>query len=435
MTYQEAIEYLCSLQMFGMRLGLDSTEWLAGRFGNPHEDLRFIHVAGTNGKGSVCAMLESIYRAAGWRTGLFTSPHLVSFTERIQINRQPVAEADVVRWVEAIRGKVDGSGQSLTFFEVVTVMALLCFKEQGCDIVLWETGLGGRLDATNIVKPMASVITNIELDHEQWLGTTHEQIAAEKAGIIKPGIPVVTAAEPGRGLEVIVETAQKRGCPLTVVDRKLTPGQTESPPTWMPALLGAHQMVNAAVTRAVVGVLSAHWAVPEKAVPTGLQTVSWPGRMQLIQRDANQKILLDGAHNPASGLALREAFQESFAGVRPTLILGMLADKNWTSMVEILAPFASRIITVPVSSPRTLDASQLAAACQAARPEIPVEHRATLRAALDDCGADDFLLITGSLYLVGEAMDELRALPTKHPTERSLNDWTGAGAFDPQRAR
>ena len=435
MTYQEAIKYLCSLQMFGMRLGLDSAEWLAGQFGNPHENLRFIHVAGTNGKGSVCAMLESIYRAAGWRTGLFTSPHLVSFTERIQVNRQPVAEADVVRWVEAIRGKVDGTGQSLTFFEVVTVMALLCFKEQGCDIVMWETGLGGRLDATNIVTPVASVITNIELDHEQWLGTTHEQIATEKAGIIKPGVPVNTAAEPGRGLEVIIETAQRRGCPLAVVDGKLTPGQTESPLTLTHALLGAHQMVNAAVARAVVDVLSAHWAAPEKAVQTGLRTVSWPGRMQLIQRDVNQRILLDGAHNPASGLALREAFQESFVGVRPTLILGMLADKNWTSMVEILAPLASRIITVPVSSPRTLDASQLAAACQAARPEIPVEHRATLRAALAECGTDDFLLITGSLYLVGEAMDELRALPAKHPTERALNDWSGTRVCDPQRVR
>jgi hypothetical protein len=187
MTYQETIEYLSSLQMFGMKLGLENTEWLAGQFGNPHHRLRFIHVAGTNGKGSVCAMLESIYRAAGWRTGLFTSPHLVSFTERIQVNRQPIAEADVVRWVEAVRGKLDASGRSLTFFEVITIIGLLCFEEQECDLIIWETGLGGRLDATNIVTPLASVITNIELDHEKWLGTTHEQIAGEKAGIIKPG--------------------------------------------------------------------------------------------------------------------------------------------------------------------------------------------------------------------------------------------------------
>ena len=421
MTYKEAIEYLCSLQMFGMKLGLESTAWLAEQFGNPQERLRFIHVAGTNGKGSVCAMLESIYRAAGWRTGLYTSPHLVSFTERIQVNRQLVAEADVVRWVEAIRGKLLESGRSLTFFEVATIMALLCFEEHNCDLVIWEAGLGGRLDATNIVTPLASVITNIELDHEQWLGTTHDQIAGEKAGIIKPGIPVVTAAQPGRGLEVIAETAQKRGCTLTIVDRPLSPA---------PALIGHHQRVNACVARAVVDVLSSHWPVPEKAIERGLQSVSWPGRMQLIQNGPGQKLLLDGAHNPASALALRESFQEAFPGIRPTLILGVLADKNWSSMVQTLVPLASRVVTVPVNSPRTVAASQLAAACREVAPEISIDAQQALSAAWGACAGEEFILITGSLYLVGEAMELLRVIPTFHPLERGLNDWSGKPAVE-----
>src|SRR5712675_985724 len=199
--------------MFGANFGLENTCKLAGLVGNPQEKLRFIHVAGTNGKGSTCAMLESIYRAAGLRVGLFTSPHLVSFRERIQINRQLILENEVVRLVEELRrtgvAPVSDSKAKMgdrrdacpTFFEFITVMALKFFAEQKCDLVIWETGLGGRLDATNIVVPLASVITNIAFDHQQWLGDTLEKIAAEKAGIIKPGIPVVTATDDPSALE------------------------------------------------------------------------------------------------------------------------------------------------------------------------------------------------------------------------------------------
>src|SRR6266480_904968 len=196
MTYPDAIQFLYDLRLFGLKLGLDNTFKLAGLAGNPQRRLRFIHVAGTNGKGSTCAMLESIYRAAGLRVGLFTSPHLVSFGERIQVNRQFIRQAEVVRLLVEMQPvlKEFPLEEHPTFFEVVTVMALQFFAEQKCDLVIWETGLGGRLDATNIVTPLASVITNIEYDHQEWLGATLASIAAEKAGIIKPGIPVLTAA-------------------------------------------------------------------------------------------------------------------------------------------------------------------------------------------------------------------------------------------------
>src|SRR3954470_19077713 len=192
MNYTAAIQYLYGLQMFGMKLGLENTFKLAALAGNPQDKLRFIHVAGTNGKGSTCAMLESMYRNAGLRVGLYTSPHLVRFGERIQVNRNPISDADIVRLVDEAKGWLkDFSPQDHpTFFETVTVIALRYFAEQRCDLVIWETGMGGRLDATNIVLPLVSVITNIQHDHQHWLGTSLEQIASEKAGIIKPRVPV-----------------------------------------------------------------------------------------------------------------------------------------------------------------------------------------------------------------------------------------------------
>src|SRR5271169_881933 len=204
-NYSEAIQFLYGLRLFGAKFGLENTFKLAALAGNPQSKLRFIHVAGTNGKGSTCAMLESIYRAAGLRVGLFTSPHLVSFRERIQINRQLISESEVVRLVEELRAANKES--ETTLFEFATVMALKFFAEQKCDLVIWETGLGGRLDATNIVMPLVSVITNIAFDHQQWLGDTLGKIAAEKAGIIKSGIPVVTATNEPKALAVIEKVA------------------------------------------------------------------------------------------------------------------------------------------------------------------------------------------------------------------------------------
>src|SRR5687767_2507193 len=213
MIYPEAIKFLYELQLFGAKLGLENTFRLAELCGNPQHRLRFIHVAGTNGKGSTCAMLESIYRAAGLRVGLFTSPHLISFRERIQVNRQLISEQQVVERVNAMKEVNFPKAQHPTFFEVVTVMALRYFAVEGCDLVIWETGLGGRLDATNVVRPMASVITNVQLDHEKWLGETIERIAAEKAGIIKRRVPVLTSADDPTARTVIAGAASREEAP------------------------------------------------------------------------------------------------------------------------------------------------------------------------------------------------------------------------------
>src|SRR5215469_11736841 len=280
MTYPEAIQFLYGLRLFGAKFGLENTFKLAELAGNPEHQLRFIHVAGTNGKGSTCAMIESIYRAAGLRVGLFTSPHLVSFRERIQIDRQLISEADVVRLVEQLRPllKEFPEDHHPTFFESVTIMALRYFAEQQCEFVIWETGLGGRLDATNIVTPLASVITNIHYDHQKWLGETLAEIAGEKAGIIKPGVPVITAAEAPDAIKVIEETARMNQVPLV----RVMPAESDAPPLdrlQLP-LPGRHQRMNAAVALAVVRQLGPLLPVSDSAIHDGLSNVYWPGRLQ-----------------------------------------------------------------------------------------------------------------------------------------------------------
>jgi len=424
MTYVEAINLLHGLRMFGAKPGLDTTRRLAGLVNSPQNRLRFIHVAGTNGKGSTCAMLESIYRAAGLRVGLFTSPHLVSFTERIQVNRQPIAENDVARFVQEIQPflKQFPAEAHPTLFEVVTVMALRHFAEQRCDLVIWETGLGGRLDATNIVTPLASVITNIGLDHQQWLGDTHEKIAAEKAGIIKPGVPVITAAEPGRGLEVIADAAHQLDSQLTVIDRNDACGafldEARLP------LLGEHQRLNAAVAVATVRAVESRIPVAQEMILAGLSRVQWPGRMQLATTPGGQTVLLDGAHNIHSVEALAAAFTQQFPTTQPAMILGVLADKDWRQLAETLAPLARRILLVPVNSERTLHPAELLPACRAANPAASAEVCESLADALARSKDEPFLLITGSLYLIGEAMERLQLLPRPPADERGLNEWT-----------
>ena len=410
-TYAEAIQFLYSLQVFGARPGLESTFRLAALAGNPQNRLRFIHVAGTNGKGSTCAMLESVYRAVGLRVGLFTSPHLVSFRERIQVNHQLIPEADIVRLVEELREFVQL--ESVTLFEFTTVMALKFFAEQQCDLVIWETGLGGRLDATNIVMPLASVITNIAFDHQQWLGDTLEKIAAEKGGIIKPGIPVVTAVEESSARAVIEAIAHECQAPLT---------HSEGAVAQHLSLAGEHQKLNAALALATVAVLQKQIPVTETAIRAGLAGVEWPGRLQLVERANGQKILLDGAHNLAGVEALRVALAKDFPAPRRTLILGILQDKNWRQICGQLAPLAGRIIAVPVASERTAKPEELTAECRAANPAAEMIVGASLPEALQTAAGDDFVVITGSLYLVGQAL-ELLGLSPAGANERGLNEW------------
>lgn len=469
MNYPQAIGFLYGLRWFGTKLGLENTFKLAELAGNPQNKLRFIHVAGTNGKGSTCAMLESIYRVAGLRTGLFTSPHLVAFNERIQVNGQPVSEADVVRLVDkmksllktgwhqpqavaasfSLRDSGDSTGRNLkvagapernrkrnlkvaatgatgevahpTFFEVVTIMALQYFAEQKCDTVIWETGLGGRLDSTNIVTPLASVITNIQYDHQRWLGETLSHIAAEKAGIIKPGLPTITGTDEPEALAVIQETALRQHSTLTLV----TPAHTQHPPLdglRLP-LLGWHQRMNAAVALATVRALQRQIPASDAAIRQGLLTVQWPGRLQLVDRPSGQRVLLDAAHNSGGATSLRAALEEHFPHAKPTLILGILQDKDWDLMCEILAPLAGRILCSRVTSERSAEPDQLREACLRTNPEAEVTACASLADAIQLAAKDRFVVIAGSLYLIGEAMELLHVTATPSQNERGLNEW------------
>lgn len=424
MTYADAIQFLYDLRWFGTKFGLANTFKLAALTGSPQNQLRFIHVAGTNGKGSTCAMLESIYRTAGLRVGLFTSPHLISFGERLQVDRQPISESEVVRLVGQLKPVLAQfpAEEHPTFFEVVTVMALLYFAEKKCDLVIWETGLGGRLDATNIVHPLASVITNVHYDHQQWLGDKLSSIALEKAGIIKTGIPVITATAEPEALEVIRETAKAQHAPLLIISS----AEIQQPPLRaleLP-LLGEHQKWNAALATVVVKTLNGVIPVSENVIAQGLSTVNWPGRLQLITRPSGQKILLDGAHNVSGAQSLKAAVAEYFPKTEPVLILGILSDKDWLGMCQTLAPLTRRIFLVPVSSDRTAAPEKLQEACGKANPTIETTICESLRAALGIAANEAFILVTGSLYLVGEAMEILEPGSSCATQERSLNEWS-----------
>jgi dihydrofolate synthase/folylpolyglutamate synthase len=373
-------------------------------------------------------MLESIYRSAGFRVGLFTSPHLVSFRERIQVNRKLISEGDVVRLLEEIRPQFAKftEGNHPTFFETITVMALQYFVEQHCDLVIWETGLGGRLDATNIVTPLASVITNIQYDHQKWLGETLASIAREKAGIIKPGVPVITAATESAALDVIVATARECGAPLIKVDPyKLQVGQSGSADV---LLSGDHQRTNAAVALAIIDALQESLPVSEAAMRLGLASVDWPGRLQLVTRSHGRRILLDGAHNPAGAESLATALKRNFSDTKPTLIIGILQDKDWSAICNKLAPLASRILAVRVQNERSASPDELAEACQRANPLVHIRACSGLHEALVSAAEDPFVVVTGSLYLVGEAMESLGLAPVTPHDERVLNEWGGGKA-------
>jgi dihydrofolate synthase / folylpolyglutamate synthase len=426
MTYPQAIEFLYSLRLFGMKLGLENTLRLAAAMGNPQQRLRFIHIAGTNGKGSTCAMLESIYRAAGWRVGLFTSPHLISFAERIQVGRRLISRKDVARLTDEIRAVMDTLGDDAhpTFFEAVTVMALKYFAEQNCDLVVWETGLGGRLDSTNIVTPLASVITNVQLDHQQWLGHTLPEIAREKAGIIKPGRPALTATDDASALAVIAEVARQQKAPLTVV--------TESAGSWEIGLAGEHQKRNAALALAAVRILQPHIPASESALREGLKTTQWEGRLQIVPQAGGRIILLDGAHNPAGAQTLAAALQTSFPGRPPALVLGTMADKDYAAICRLLAPVAAKIFLAPIASDRGADPQSLADCCRAANAAAEVAVCRDIAHALAQAATEPFVVVTGSIHFVGEAMQELGLASSE--SERGLNDYGATHALSGIRA-
>ena len=398
MNYGDAVEWLYGTQLYGVKLGLENAWRIVRAMGIDLTELKFIHVAGTNGKGSVCAMLDAICRAAGLKTGLFTSPHLVTFRERIRVNGDLISEEDVAARLTAIRNLIIGWDHSPTFFEITTALALAHFQEARVEVVILETGLGGRLDATNIVTPLVSVLTPIDFDHQYWLGNTIAEIAAEKAGIIKHGVPVVSALQLDDAASFIRHVAFQREARLHFVKEPVENLQV--------GLAGSHQRWNAAL--AIHALDHSGLEIPLEAVTRGLAGVVWPGRFQQVE----ERIVLDGAHNPAGARCLAQTWREVFGEEKATLILGMLTDKDLRGVCAGLLPLAARILAVPVHSPRSCAATDLQRAVRGLAPEIECavapELQHALRAALT---FDERVLVAGSLFLVGEALALLHDEP------------------------
>jgi dihydrofolate synthase/folylpolyglutamate synthase len=331
------------------------------------------------------------------------------------VERRLISRKDVARLTDDLRAAIHSLGLEThpTFFEVVTVIALKYFAEQRCDLVIWETGLGGRLDATNIVTPLAAVITNIQLDHQKWLGNTLPEIAREKAGIIKPALPILTAADDPGALAVISETARLRGAPLTVVSGPAA--------GWEVSLAGEHQKLNAALALAVVRSLQASIPVSEPAMRAGLKETRWDGRLQIVHRPGGRTIVLDGAHNPAGAQTLAAALRTQFAARRPALILAMMADKDCATMCRVLAPAAEKIFVSPMASDRGAAPPTVAGFCRLANPAADVSLCADIGEALARAAREPFVVVSGSLHFVGEAMEELGLAASA--SERGLNEY------------
>ncbi len=411
LTYKEALAWLYGLQRFGIKLGLENIRRLldelslgsarASRvvFGAPpNNSTKIIHVAGTNGKGSICAMIDSICRAQGYRTGLFTSPHLVTFRERIRVNGEMISENAVASGLERIRDLIADWDPHPTFFEAITGLALKHFSEAKVDVIILETGLGGRLDATNAVRSDVSVITPIDLDHEKWLGHTLAEIAGEKAGIINSRVPVVSAPQRAKAKEVIRARAAECGAPLQFINEPCN----RSPV----ALRGQYQKQNAAV--AVAAIQAANIPVDEKAIVRGLAAIEWPARFQ----NWDERTVIDGAHNPAAARMLAETWREIFGEQHATLMLAVLSDKNLQGICEALAPITDSVVLPKIRSSRAAAPEELAKVVSNITPPLPYSITPSIAEALDLARAKpNLILITGSLHFAGEILAHLRGEP------------------------
>jgi len=449
-SYQQAISFWQSRVDYEQRgmpsdpreLKLDRMRELLHRLGSPEQALRIVHIAGTKGKGSVAAFLSSVLQKAGHRTGLFTSPHLTRVEERVQVDGQPIPPDQLVkhmRSIERVTASLEGSALgSPTFFEIVTALGFLHFAEQSVDVAVVEVGLGGRFDSTNVCDPLLSVITSIAFDHTQQLGNTLAAIAFQKAGIIKPGRPVVSGVAEAEPREVIERIATERGAPLRQVgvdfQTRHLPGRL-TPTGWIPTrvrvesretrwpeftlgLLGGHQAANAAVVLACIEELrSQGWAISDEAVADGLRYVSWPARMEVLA--TRPIVIVDSAHNVASCSALVQTLEESFTVQRRYLVLGVSRDKDLAGMVKVLVPyFDAAFMTRCTTSQRGADASELlrhwhdAGGRQGTVCSSPAEAWRLARAS---ARPSDLLCIAGSVFLAGELRDAIKAQLEQEP--------------------
>jgi dihydrofolate synthase / folylpolyglutamate synthase len=410
LNYKQALAWLYGLQRFGIKLGLENIRRLldeccsgvcvkrqalaAASASTP----KVIHVAGTNGKGSVCAMIDSICRAQGYRIGLFISPHLVTFRERIRVNGEMISEDAVADGLTMIRDLVANWDPHPTFFEVTTTLALKHFGDAKIDIAILETGLGGRLDATNAVQSDVSVITPIGLDHEEWLGNTLAEIAGEKAGIIKPRVPVVSAPQRPEAEQVIRARAAECRSPVQFVNETYHASPV--------ALRGEYQKQNAAV--AIAAIRAVNIQLGDKAIVRGLAAIEWPVRFQKW----DERTIIDGAHNPGAVRILAQTWREVFGDQKATLVLAVLADKDLRGICEALAPIAESVLLPKIRSERGADPEELSRVLSDITPPLPCSITPTVGDALMLARAQpNPILITGSLHFAGEVLAHLRGEP------------------------
>ncbi len=407
MNYNEALEYIHSLLIFGSKPGLGRITELLKKLGDPQDRLKVIHVAGTNGKGSTCNMLASVYTAAGYKTGLYTSPYIVDFRERIQLDGNYIPKDDLGRLCE----RVKDTGVEVTEFEFITALALLWYKEQNCDIVILEVGLGGRFDATNVINsPLCSVIMKIDYDHTAILGDTLEKIAFEKCGIIKKGCPAVSyPLQDAAAMKVIESSSENLTVPETdkieVKDSSIEGNSFIYKGTsYKTKLIGTHQIYNAVT--AIETVRAAGLPVDEQALINGIASATVPARLELISKDP--VVFLDGAHNPNGAEALSQ-FMKNYSG-QIVAVMGMMADKNCSGFLREVLKYCSDVITVTVKeNPRTISAEDLAKLAEEFCSSVTVceSYDAALDLAKEKTKGKKPLFVFGSLYLAGALRENL----------------------------
>ncbi len=413
-TYAAAERFLLSREFFGMKLGLENITEFLDSIGRPQDHYQTIHIAGTNGKGSTAAMLSSILSAAGYKTGLFTSPHLVSFRERVRVNGRDIPRRSVVAFVDRHRKEI--TRRQLSFFEVCTALALEQFARSHVDIAVIETGLGGRLDATNVLKPILTMTTDISRDHTEILGRRIDKIAWEKAGIIKPGVPHLAGNLQPTAMKTIARVCEERQAPLFRLDSSVFAADDDDTALSFRnngltieharlALLGPHQILNAALTLNAVAILKQQGLrISKQAVRTGLTTVRWPGRFDVQTRRGKPTLVLDVGHNAGGVAAFTQTFRCRFPGRKAHILTGMVRNKEHQKIFDLLSKIAIDYTLVPPNTHRSTDVDELLKTINWRR--IPVRPFKSLDAGYRHlaklAGPDDIICIVGSHYLVGE---------------------------------
>jgi dihydrofolate synthase/folylpolyglutamate synthase len=419
-SYSETLERIYNLRDGVIDLRLDRMERALALFDHPETKFPSLHIAGTNGKGSTAAMVQRILSLSGYRAALYTSPHLVSFTERMRIGETEISQQEVVTLADEVRRRCDGAAVSLTFFEFVTVMAFIYFARQQIDVAVVEVGLGGRLDATNVVTPLVAAITTIAKDHQAYLGPDELSIAREKGGIIKPAVPVVCGKLSDAVARLLKNIAVERGSLVYFlgVDFGFSLkndglfdyiGIKQHYANVAVGLRGRHQRANASVALAILELVQDRFPVDEKSLREALATVRWPGRLEVMLE--RPTVILDGAHNSEGVQALVDELNALRQGRKIKLLFAAMADKEWELMLGVLAKAVDEVIFTRVAMDRSADPQQLADKLIAAIPHRVIrDSRVGLQTLLDESQADDLVVVAGSLYLLGEVRPMLQQL-------------------------